>query len=461
MESLEKLKELILETTEDNINNKNLLKALREEFIKKQLPITIPNQLFAEAIDEDHLEKNVLIAISKVFFNKLKLECFKLTNYFTEGELFTYENAIKVEESIDYVLFKNVKKIDGQNYLGVITGKQALEMRKNCLFAYYKEFQRSPKLVKTSSGRVIKKIDVSKKNIADMKDEFRQGTMTPTAIHFAVLVKNDKGIRENFKFKSLYDILASSDKNIRENYNLKNICKDVGDIWIKPNFDLESEDYLPFIIPDGFNRLTALCDVVEEAELEGEEIKAELGCFIHIFDDEASIKRFIVNTFKRADTNLDYLNSLQPTDENVFIDKFISQSNRLKGHVATTNQEMNIEINYVRQKVLIEAFKKTNIELNDSISSEIDSKKVAKIIDDILDYADIKDNKSIFLYEEMFKLYIKFAAEVRNRNYRMLIPNLTDYINKNENELMGILQNRNLKLDNRIEDILKAVISVD
>ena len=55
MESLEKLKELILETTEDNINNKNLLKALREEFIKKQLPITIPNQLFAEAIDEDHL----------------------------------------------------------------------------------------------------------------------------------------------------------------------------------------------------------------------------------------------------------------------------------------------------------------------------------------------------------------------------------------------------------------------
>ena len=300
MESLEKLKELILETTEDNINNKNLLKALREEFIKKQLPITIPKQLFAEAIDEDHLEKNVLIAISKVFFNKLKLECFKLTNYFTEGELFTYENAIKVEESIDYVLFKNVKKIDGQNYLGVITGKQALEMRKNCLFAYYKEFQRSPKLVKTSSGRVIKKIDVSKKNIADMKDEFRQGIMTPTAIHFAVLVKNDKGIRENFKFKSLYDILVSSDKNIRENSNLKNICKDVGDIWIKPNFDLESEDYLPFIIPDGFNRLTALCDVVEEAELEGEEIKAELGCFIHIFDDEASIKRFIVNTFKRA-----------------------------------------------------------------------------------------------------------------------------------------------------------------
>ena len=61
MESIEKLKERILETVEDNINNKKLLKKLREEFIKKKLPSTIPNQLFSEAIDEDHLEKNVLI----------------------------------------------------------------------------------------------------------------------------------------------------------------------------------------------------------------------------------------------------------------------------------------------------------------------------------------------------------------------------------------------------------------
>ena len=71
MESLEKLKERILESVEDNINNKKLQKELREEFIKKKLLSTIPSQLFSESIDEDHLDKNVLIAITKVFKNEL------------------------------------------------------------------------------------------------------------------------------------------------------------------------------------------------------------------------------------------------------------------------------------------------------------------------------------------------------------------------------------------------------
>ena len=126
MESLEKLKERILESVEDNINNKKLLKELREEFIKKKLPSAIPNQLFSESIDEDHLDKNVLIAITKVFKNELDSEKFKLSNYFSEGEIYSYNNEIEVKEKIDYVLFKGIRQIDGKNFLGVIDGKQAL-----------------------------------------------------------------------------------------------------------------------------------------------------------------------------------------------------------------------------------------------------------------------------------------------------------------------------------------------
>ena len=135
MESIEKLKERILEAVEDNINNKKLLKELREEFIKKKLPSTIPNQLFSESIDEDRLDKNVLIAITKVFKNELDSEKFKLSNYFSEGEIFSYNNEIEVKEKIDYVLFKGIRQIDSKNFLGVIDGKQAVEMRKNSLYS--------------------------------------------------------------------------------------------------------------------------------------------------------------------------------------------------------------------------------------------------------------------------------------------------------------------------------------
>lgn len=445
MEGIEKLKERILETVEDNINNKKLLKKLREEFIKKKLPSTIPNQLFSEAIDEDHLEKNVLIAITKVFRKELNDEKFKLTNYFSEGEIFSYNNEINVEEKIDYVLLKGVKQIDNKNFLGTINGKQAVEMRKNSLFSYNKAFQRAPKLVKTSSGRVIKKIDVSMKNILDMEKEFSEGNMTPTSIHFAILVNNTAGISENFRFKKMYE--------------------NIGDMWIKPNFDFDSETYLPLMCVDGWHRLTAMCNAIEKAESEGKEIKAELGCFIHIFDNESDIRKFIIDTFKRCDTNLDYLNVINPSDENIFIDEFIKECNWLNGHTALTKQEIKLENNYTEQKILIDGFKKTNIEMNDDLKSTISREKIARIIDEILDYVlkELYNNNlemmtnSVYLNKNIFKMYIRFAAQIRDRKYKIDIYNLIEYINNNYEKIADMFNGKYV-LDSDIDLILSEVI---
>ena len=445
MESLEKLKERILESVEDNINNKKLLKELREEFIKKKLPSTIPNQLFSESIDEDHLDKNVLIAITKVFKNELDSEKFKLSNYFSEGEIFSYNNEIEVKEKIDYVLFKGIRQIDSKNFLGVIDGKQAVEMRKNSLYSYNKLFQRAPKLVKTSSGRIIKKIDANIDNILDMEKEFSEGKMIPTSIHFAILVNNTAGISENYKFKKMYE--------------------NIGDMWIKPNFDFESETYLPLMCVDGWHRLTAMCNAVEKAETEGKAIKAELGCFVHIFDNEAEIRKFIIDTFKRCDTNLDYLNAITPNDENIFIDEFIKECKWLNGHTALTKQEMKLENNYTEQRILIDAFKKTNIEMNEDLKNTISRGKVAKVIDEILDYIlkELYENNlekminSIYLNRNIFKMYIKFAAEVRDKKYGMDIYNLIQYIENNCEKITNTFNEKYIA-DSSIDLILSEVI---
>lgn len=440
----EKLKNIILETVEDNINNKKLQKELREEFIRKRLPETIPNQLFSNAIDEEHLDKNALIAITKVFKNELNDEKFKLSNYFSEGEVFSYNNEINVENVLDHVLFKSMKQIDKKNYLGVIDGELAFKMRKNSLYAYFKEFQRSPKLVKTSSGRIIKKIDVNINNILDMEKEFAEGKMTPTSIHFAILTKNTAGIKENFKFKKMYE--------------------DIGDMWIRPNFDFDSETYLPLMCVDGWHRLTAMCNAVEKAKSEKKEIKAELGCFVHVFDNESDIKQFIVNTFKRCDTSLDYLNAINPSDRNSFVDKFIKECRWLNGHTALTKQEMKIENNYTEKRILVDGFKKTDIEMNDDLDNELSREKVAKVIDETLDYIlkDKYDNNlekmidSIYLNKDVFKLYIRFAAEVRDRKYRISIYNLVQYINNKYEEFSNIFSNKYVS-DSSIDSIIREV----
>ena len=444
-EKEEKLINSIQEAVEDNINNKGLLKALKEEFIQKRLPETIPNQLFADAIDEEHLEKNELIAITKVFREELQDDRFKLSNYFTESEIFSYNHHIRVDNPLQYILMKSVKQIDNKNYLGVMSGEQAYEIRKNSLYAYYKEFQRSPRLVKTSSGRFIKKIDANIKNILDMEEEFKGGKMTPTSIHFAVLVKNTAGIKENFKFKPMYE--------------------DIGDIWIKPNFDSDSKTYLPFMCIDGWHRFTAMCNAVERAKIENYEIKAELGCFIHVFENESDIKKFIVSTFKRCDTNLDYLNAINPTDENSFIDKFIKECNWLNGHTALTKQEMRIEHNYTEKRILLDSFKKTNVEMNDDLENELSREKIANIIDETLDYVlknlydgDLeKMMDSIYLNKYIFNLYIKFASEVKERKYKADIYHLVQYIKNNYYEVANIFKEKYIS-DGAIDLILREVI---
>ena len=278
-----------------------------------------------------------------------------------------------------------------------------------------------------------------------MEKEFSEERMTPTSIHFAILVNNTAGISENFKFKKMYE--------------------NIGDMWIKPNFDFESETYLPLMCVDGWHRLTAMCNAVEKAEAEGKTIKAELGCFVHIFDNEAAIRHFIVSTFKRCTTNLDYLNAITPNDENIFIDDFIKECRWLNGHTASTKQEMKLENNYTEQRILIDAFKKTNIEMNDDLKSTISREKVAKVIDETLDYVLkelYKDNlekmiNSIYLNRNIFKMYIKFAAEVRDKKYGMDIYNLIQYIENNCEKITNTFNEIYIS-DSSIDLILSEVI---
>ena len=400
MKKKDELIEMIQETVEENLLNKNLQKSLKSEYIKKGFNINFTNLLWGNNVELDNLTVEQLIAITKVFFNELKEEKFRLTNYFSDGELFSYSLLEKENEVIQEILFKDVLKIDNKNFICRLDGKQADILLNNNLVAYYKEFQRNSKLVKTSTGRVVKKINVNKQNLIEMKERFLKGDLTPTSIHFAILNKG-LGFRNNFKFKELYS--------------------NVGDILIKPNFDMQDKEYMPFIIADGFHRLSAFVSAYNEAKDKGVEFKSYLTCFINIFNDETSIKQFISDTFKRTDEDKSYLETLAPTDENVFIDKFISETN-IKKHIANTKQDMNLKNMWLTRNELIEIFQRNNVSMSKDINSEIDLELIANIFKDIISYT----NKKQYNKEDINN-YIKFSVDNKNNDkYKILIPRIDE-----------------------------------
>ena len=100
MKKKDELIEMIYETVEENLLNKNLQKSLKSEFIKKGFNINFTNLLWGNNVELDNLPVEQLIAITKVFFNELKEEKFRLTNYFSDGELFSYSLLEKENEVI-------------------------------------------------------------------------------------------------------------------------------------------------------------------------------------------------------------------------------------------------------------------------------------------------------------------------------------------------------------------------
>ena len=118
MKKRNELIELIQETVEENLLNKNLQKSLKSEFVKKGLGINVTNLLWGNNINEDMLTVDQLIAISKVFYNVLRDDKFKLNVYFSDGELFSYSLLDSKGKQIDSIVFEDVIKIDNKKLYG-------------------------------------------------------------------------------------------------------------------------------------------------------------------------------------------------------------------------------------------------------------------------------------------------------------------------------------------------------
>ena len=129
--------------------------------------------------------------------------------------------------------------------------------------------------------------------------------------------------------------------------------------------------------------------------------------------------RFISDTFRRSDTNAEFLNAIEETNENKYVSKLISNS-KLNGHVALTNAEIQLSKNWIKKDDIVNLFKHKNVSMSDDINDEIELEKIISIINDVIAY----NYKESYSKEQIIKV-LEFAIDnANNSRYKLMIKDI-------------------------------------
>lgn len=396
---MEKLRKLIEEIIVEYRKDMKFIQEARRSFALKGLDTNVPAMLFKNQMEVKELELNELICLTEFFYNAFNQERFRLKKYFSDMEISNYKVYQKIKnETTDnkIVHLEEVRRITDIEYVVPMSAKQLTELRKNRQYAYFKDFQRCTKKEKLPNGEIIEKINANENGIEDLKTRFKdkERYIVPTEISLTIL--DIEGKEPQYQFVPKY--------------------KNTGDLNIKVNFDVESDEYTPIIINDGYHRLTALTDSYLEDESVADK---QLIVGIHVLT-EVQAKDLTADTFKQNSSDKYWVDSLQCTKENQITDMLIKNSSFLnKYNLANSKRDFVRDKKALTYKVLIkQTIKMLDLKFNNDITMTRNVTKIAKNLDILLNY--LKDeysqlfNRENLLFEKSFILYLTIASNFKN-----------------------------------------------
>lgn len=435
---LNKLKDNLTFVIQNQVKNTRLLTAINDEFISKGFDITVPSMLFNGEVTVDVLEDEEIIALSVSMFKFLSNADIDIkvninpNDYFTNKILTEYElHSTPKEKRNNIAIFNECRKIDANNYWWYGSPDELLKLRQDRNVQYFQGIQRMAKIVELPNGMKIKKINVNPNGIKKMNKRLKEHTLRPTSISFALLLTEGKD--PIYSFTPEY--------------------KNTGVLKIETDFDRNSEHYAPLIIPDGYHRWTSYCDA--RAEL-GEKIKEGLGVHIYLMTVPEA-KQYVSDVFERNETDEEYKESLGNEDNSlVFIENIISNSNILRDNVVSTiteYKELTNSLTYLG--ILKDVAKYTEINIQDEVTCEKEGRKIAKVIDAMLNYMtstyfenDISTAKNTSLFmPNTFAGYIAIANLLKdNSNFRGISGEIVDKLISEKDTL-----SHKLKLNEKVK----------
>lgn len=300
MKSKNDLIKLLESKLKNNKINGSLAKALNEELLKKNINPNLTGLLFNGMKDIIDLNNNELILLSKVFYNYFKDNDLKPSHYFSDKDLINYETNIKEHyETINLIELNNTIKINDTSYVAFVGAETLYNMYESNIIVYNKETQRSPKIRVLGKNYVVKQISLNKNAVKEIANEMLNETYESDLIIFNVLQLPN---------------------------NVPNISYDNGTLYIKPNLNVEDEDFTCVNVIDGMHRLSALVNAVAKLKKDKKEIPSSMGLIVKIIvRDIKGAKRVVTQSFKRSGTDKDFLKSLEVNDYTKLTDAFIKE----------------------------------------------------------------------------------------------------------------------------------------
>jgi hypothetical protein len=204
---------------------------------------------------------------------------------------------------------------------------------------------------------------------------------------------------------------------------------------VETNYDIDSINYTPFAIVDGYHRFTGMADAYDEEHKNKRNLENGLGVLIFVMNEEEA-KQYVVDSLKRNDVkDREALNSMTPSNESKFVDIVIKSSNILKNNVVDTFDKIKDFKKLTSQKILENSTKLGNFSLGSEILAEKEATRTGDIIDLLVDYikdsyfdGDINKMKKTYLLDpNMFAGYISIADKLaKDIKYKKSIADIGD-----------------------------------
>lgn len=393
-----KLDENIVKLLDKEVSNTELLKELNRVFTQKNLNLKTIPCLFDETKDVSDMTDIEKIAFSEVCHEVLERQDktwykdFDVKKYFSDQSLMEYDTYINVEEPVTEIFFPIARKKGDYDYRTELTGKQVYEYMKHMLLLYNKKTQRATTIKKLGTeGTVTRQISLNRKGTKEIKDLVLAGDFEESEV--ILNVRLIKGKKPQLEFNELFKDTG------------------IGELLIIPNYDRES-DYTTYVeIIDGFHRLKGIYDAVEEYKEEtGKWLDFSIGAKIVLADQDRAL-RIVAQTFKRTDTNKDFLKGIEQTDISRFLDKLINNSRELKDNVEYTIEECKLFNKLTYKSVLVKTLEKLDIKYSDISEVAYLTEDMAEKLDLIINLVKKRIKKdlnySYLLEPNMFIIYLK------------------------------------------------------
>ena len=415
---IEELNIYLNEAIERNISNIKFQKELNKAFEKKNLNPKMVKCLFAGTklvSDMNDMEK---MTFANTCYEVLGGGRYNIKYYFSgtkQAEWLSYVNAA---EKINDIYCEDFKRINSYEYHGDFTYEQVYKYMKNILWVYYPATQRSSKYREVNEKTIIREVNVNKKSVNEISNLILEGKFEATEIILNCMMV--KGKTPKFIFEKKY--------------------KEIGDITIKPDYDIDSENYTIVTILDGYHRILGICKAVEQYyEETGEWLQGSISCKLVLADINRA-KRIVELVFRRTDDDKNWIKSLEQNDYTEFVDLLIQNSNVLRDNVADIYEQCKYSKKITYKTVLTDTIKKLKVNVANKSTSLFLANDMAKVIDRLFDLIKSSNNKAYFFDKKynvsnMFIGYLTVAYKFRKEELTVdKYLNIIDVMRKNINE---------------------------